>query len=129
MSRLRFTKEEDESICRNYVFLYTQLASANYPWMNFWAVIHDGFCSDTRNPNRRSVSDIKHRFGIINKEVNDFVALTMHVNRYRLRGETNAELVTRSLDEWRRWKTVAFAFVKCFEILKVLNSFNPFVST
>lgn len=67
--------------------------------MSYLRRIHEKICADTGNPNNRHFADIFCRVVSIHRHVDEFVHLTYLVNQYRLRGETNDEVIARSLGE------------------------------
>ena len=125
-----FTIEEDLSLCRRYVQFYPRRGEERRQGgimsMSYLGKIHEKFCADTGNPNNRHSGDLFCRIGSINGHVQEFVHLTYLVNQYRLRGETNDEIIERSLGEWRRWKRSRFRYEAHFRILRAMERFNPF---
>lgn len=118
----RFSEDEDLSLCRNYVIYYPERGEERrmngVRSMSYLGKIHDAFFIETSNPHNWDHAALFCRFMTIKKYLVDFIDMNRIVTRYRLRGDTEAELGIRTRDEWRRWKQRDFEYEAHYQILK-----------
>ena len=117
-----FTLEEDLCICRNFVLCYPKRGEerrrCGFVSTSYLSTLFENFCSETGNPNNRTYIMLYVRYGTIRDNVKEFMELVRIMGEIRLRGETDAEVLENSIQEWRRWKRSSFQYLPHFNILK-----------